>query len=82
MVELRGPGWNKGEAVAALMAEAPLEGTRPVVIGDDLTDEPAFAVAAEHGGFGIIVGGGRETGATYCLTDVAAVRRWLWEIAA
>ena len=82
MVELRGPGWNKGEAVAVLMIESPIEGTRPVVIGDDLTDEPAFAVALEMGGFGIIAGGGRETRASWCLSDVASVRHWLWEVAA
>ncbi|RYD97481.1 MAG: trehalose-phosphatase, partial [Sphingomonadales bacterium] len=70
MVELRGPGWHKGEAVVALMAKPPMAGTMPVVIGDDLTDEPAFKVAGEMGGFGVIVGGGRETGAMHCLTDV------------
>jgi trehalose 6-phosphate phosphatase len=82
MVELRGPGWHKGEAVAALMAEPPMTGSLPVVIGDDLTDEPALALAATMGGFGVIVGGGRESAALYCLTDVGAVRHWLWAIAA
>lgn len=82
MVELRGPGWNKGEAVAALMGDPPMAGSRPVVIGDDLTDEPAFAVAQALGGFGIVVGGGRDTVALHCLTDVGAVRHWLWELGA
>lgn len=82
MVELRGPGWNKGEAVEALLADAPMAGTRPVVIGDDLTDEPALRVAGERGGFGILVGSRRETAALYGLADVGAVRRWLWEAAA
>lgn len=82
MVELRGPGWHKGEAVAALMRAPPMTGSRPVVIGDDLTDEPAFAVAAAMGGFGVIVGGTRDTGALHCLSDVGAVRHWLWEVAA
>lgn len=83
MVEIRGPGWNKGEAVAALMAEPPMAGSRPVVIGDDLTDEPALLLAGEMGGFGVIVaGGGRETAALHALADVGSVRRWLWEAAA
>ena len=82
MVELRGPGWNKGEAVAVLMIEPPMEGSLPVVIGDDLTDEPGFAVAQAMGGFGVIVGGGRETEALHCLTDVGSVRHWLWKMAA
>ncbi len=82
MVELRGPGWNKGEAVHALMRELPLIGSVPVAIGDDLTDEHAFAAAHEMGGFGIRVGGGRETAAEYSLVDVGSVRRWLWEAVA
>ena len=82
MVEVRGFGWDKGEAVAALMAAAPMAGTLPIVIGDDLTDEPALKLAGAMGGFGIIVGGGRETAARHGLGDVGAVRRWLWEQAA
>lgn len=81
MVELRGPGWNKGEAVARLMAEPPMAGSLPVVIGDDLTDEPALATARAAGGFGVLVGSGRETAALYGLTDVGSVRHWLWEAA-
>ena len=82
MVELRGPGWDKGEAVLALMAEPPMKGTTPVVVGDDLTDEPALVVAARLGGFGILVGSPRETAAHYGLVDVGSVRHWLWEAAA
>ncbi|MET0373242.1 MAG: trehalose-phosphatase [Rhizorhabdus sp.] len=82
MVEIRGPGWDKGEAVAALMAEGTMAGSLPIVIGDDLTDEPALTVAGQMGGFGIIVGGGRETAALHALADVGAVRHWLWEQAA
>lgn len=79
MVELRGIGWNKGEAVTALMAEAPMAGSLPVAIGDDLTDEAALQVAAEMGGFGVLVGQPRESAALYGLTDVGSVRHWLWE---
>lgn len=81
MVELRGPGANKGEALAALMREPPMTDSLPVMVGDDLTDEPAFTVAGQMGGFGVLAGGRRMTAATYGLADVTSVRRWLWEIA-
>jgi len=82
MVELRGPGWNKGEAIGALMEEPPMAGSLPVAIGDDLTDESALRIAGELGGFGILVGAARETAALYGLADVGSVRHWLWEAAA
>ncbi|ATE63997.1 trehalose-phosphatase [Rhizorhabdus dicambivorans] len=81
MVELRGPGWDKGQAVAVLMGEPPMAASLPVVIGDDLTDEPALKVAGEMGGFGVLVGAPRESAALYGLTDVGSVRHWLWEAA-
>ncbi|MES2905238.1 MAG: trehalose-phosphatase, partial [Pseudomonadota bacterium] len=40
--ELRVPGADKGDAVRAFMAEQPFRLGRPVVVGDDLTDEHAF----------------------------------------
>ncbi len=82
MVELRGPGADKGEALVALMAKPAFVGSKPIMIGDDLTDEPALAAAAELGGFGVLVGGNWETAALYALADVADVRRWLWAISA
>lgn len=75
MVELRPAGADKGTAVRRLMQEMP--GTRPVFIGDDDTDEPAFRVAAELGGAGILVGPPRDTAAHYRLSGVAAVHAWL-----
>jgi trehalose 6-phosphate phosphatase len=41
-VELRVPGWDKGDAVRAVMADEPV-GTAVAYLGDDLTDEDAFA---------------------------------------
>lgn len=82
MIELRGPGWDKGQAVEALLAEAPLSTGAPVMIGDDLTDESALRVAEDRGGFGVLVGPGRETAARFGLADVGSVRRWLWEAVA
>jgi trehalose 6-phosphate phosphatase len=80
MVELRAPG-DKGLAVDALMATAAMAGTRPLVFGDDLTDEDGFAAAAAHGGAGVLIGASRATAAGFALPDVAALRRWLGAMA-
>jgi trehalose 6-phosphate phosphatase len=77
MAELRLGGADKGEALRAFMAEGPMAGTRPVFLGDDVTDEPAMAAAAALGGAGVLVGPERATSARYRLPDVAAVLDWL-----
>jgi trehalose 6-phosphate phosphatase len=79
--ELRAPGRTKGDVVRMFMAEEPFGGGRPVVLGDDLTDEDAFRAANALGGVGILVGPERQTAARYRLPDVAAVKRWLGEAA-
>ncbi|RVT90514.1 trehalose-phosphatase [Sphingomonas crocodyli] len=81
MVELRGPGCDKGDAVRTLTGRTPMEGSLPVVLGDDLTDEAALACAQAMGGFGVLVGAPRATAADYGLADVADVRAWLWDMA-
>lgn len=75
--ELRLRGADKGAALRSFMSEPPMRGTVPVFIGDDLTDEHAFAAAAELGGHGVLVGQGRETSAHFHLRDVATARAWL-----
>lgn len=80
MIEMHGAGADKGSAVTALLERPALAGAVPVVIGDDLTDEPALAVAREMGGIGIVVGGERPSAARYRLADVGAVRGWLWQL--
>lgn len=77
VVELRPPGADKGDAVRALMADRPFAGSRPVFVGDDLTDEHAFTAVAAMGGAGILVGPERRTAARYRLPSVAAVAEWL-----
>jgi len=78
--ELRTPG-DKGRAIAALMGAMPFAGSRPVFLGDDLTDEPGFATVARLGGAGVLVGPVRETDAAYRLPDVTSALRWLETIA-
>jgi trehalose 6-phosphate phosphatase len=69
-LELRPRGFDKGRAVAALMATPPFAGRRPFFLGDDVTDRQGIAAARALGGDGALVG-----------TDIAArpadVRAWL-----
>jgi len=77
VIELRPEGATKGDAVRAFMTEPDFAGARPVFVGDDLTDEHAFAAAAALDGAGVLVGPERETAAAYRLGSVAAVAGWL-----
>lgn len=77
VAELRTPGPDKGEALAAFMAEAPFAGARPIMIGDDLTDEDAFAVAMALGGEAILIGQPRRSRSRWRLEDPDALLAWL-----
>ena len=77
VAELRPAGWDKGSAVDELLTQPPFAGHVPLVVGDDLTDEHAFAAANRHGGFGVVVGQRSDTVARHRLDDPAAVRGWL-----
>ena len=81
VVELRMRGADKGDAVRRFMAEPPMAGTRPIFVGDDLTDEAGFHAAEELGGWGVLVGGPRKTAARYRLADVDRVHEWLGGVA-
>ncbi len=81
VLELKTPGADKGSAVTAFMAEAPFQGATPIMLGDDLTDEYGFRAAAALGGFGVLVGPGRDTAARYRLDDVDSVLTWLEAVA-
>ncbi|ODR96103.1 hypothetical protein AUC69_15095 [Methyloceanibacter superfactus] len=73
--ELRPQGIDKGVAVSAFLAEAPFKGRVPVYMGDDVTDEHAFAVVNERGGISIKIDDG-DTLAQY-RTDRAGLFAWL-----
>lgn len=77
VAELKASAANKGDALAAFMAEPPMRGGTPVFIGDDDNDEPGFAMAMDLGGHGILVGAPRPTRAGWRLASVAATRAWL-----
>lgn len=76
VVELKPAGRDKGAAVLEFMDELPFRGRTPVFVGDDATDEYAFAAVNELGGYTVKVGPG-ETAARWRLRDVRAVREWL-----
>lgn len=77
VAELRTPGPNKATALRRFMLEAPFRGARPLFLGDDLTDEPAFAEARRLGGAGVLVGAPRPTEAQGRLADPADVVAWI-----
>lgn len=77
VVELAMPGSDKGSAVARFMELAPFAGATPLFVGDDVTDEDAFAAVGPLGGAGILVGPMRATAARWRLAGVADVHGWL-----
>ena len=79
--ELKPAGADKGRALYRFMQQPPFAGTRPVFLGDDLTDEHGFRAARELGGAGILVGEDRPTAALYRLSGVPAVKLWLSDAA-
>jgi hypothetical protein len=80
-IELKTPGADKGQALAAFMAEPPFAGATPIMVGDDLTDEAGFRAAVALGGYGVLVGPKRESAARHRLEDVNAVLTWLEAVA-
>lgn len=82
VIEIKPAGSDKGRALATLMGEPPFAGRRPWMLGDDLTDEHAFASAEALDGLGIIVGPRRPTTARRALPDAASARAWLAAITA
>ena len=73
--ELRPKGIDKGLAVRAFLNEAPFRGRVPVYMGDDVTDEHAFAVVNALGGITIKIDDG-DTAAQY-RTDRAGLFAWM-----
>ncbi len=73
---------DKGQAIAAFMAEAPFIGRRPVFAGDDLTDEDGFRAVLAMRGMALRVGADAPTVAPWRLPSVAALRAWLQAVAA
>lgn len=77
VVELVARGADKAGAVRAFMDTDPFKGSRPIFVGDDVTDEDGMRAAMEFGGFGIAVGERPSENAKYALARPAAVHHWL-----
>jgi trehalose 6-phosphate phosphatase len=80
VIEVKRAGFDKGTALRELMAHPAFAGRRPIFIGDDTTDEAAFAVLPEFRGLPISVGRA-VVGVDNHLDSPRDVRRWLERIA-
>jgi len=80
VVEVKPAAASKGRALRATMAHPPFAGRRPVMMGDDATDEDAMRAAQDLGGLTVKVGDG-PTVAGLRAPDPAAVRAWLARVA-
>ena len=77
--------WDKGKALLWLLGRLGLDrpDAAPIFLGDDVTDEDAFAAVNSRGGIGILIAEEpRATAAAYRLHDPAAALDWLARLAA
>lgn len=79
--ELVPEGASKGTALARLMQNRRFRERIPVVIGDDMSDEAALAVAAELGGLGLKVRGEHFASGETHFGGPSEVRNWLRDLA-
>jgi trehalose 6-phosphate phosphatase len=80
VIEIKEPGFDKGTGLRHIMEAAPFAGRRPVFLGDDVTDEDAFAALPAFSGLGISVGR-LLPGASGTVGSPAEVRNWLARMA-
>ena len=79
VLEVKPCRFDKGEAVGALMRLPPFASRRPVFLGDDTTDEDAFAEVRALGGLGISVGRALPD-AAFMLPSPTTARQWLAKV--
>lgn len=77
VLEFRPAGMDKGCAVLELLQRAPFAGRWPVYLGDDLTDEHAFARINAQGGLSVRIGTREPSLAASTLPGPAAAAAWL-----
>jgi trehalose 6-phosphate phosphatase len=80
VIEVKSSAFNKGTGIRELMKYPPFRGRRPLFIGDDITDETAFAVLPEFDGFGFSVGH-ELSGLAGHFSTPRDVRQWLYRAA-
>jgi trehalose 6-phosphate phosphatase len=76
VIEVKPERFTKGTGIRNLMHDPPFRGRIPFFIGDDVTDEAAFAVLPQFAGIGYSVGR-LFKGAAGVFEDAVAVRDWL-----
>jgi trehalose 6-phosphate phosphatase len=81
VIEIKLRGFDKGTALRRLMNRRPFRGRRPIFIGDDVTDDAAFAVLPELSGIGLSVGAPAR-GNSLNFEAPRDVRLWLAQLAA
>jgi trehalose 6-phosphate phosphatase len=77
VLEFKPVGMDKGGAVMELLQHAPFVGRRPVYLGDDLTDEHAFASVNAGHGLSIRIGTREPSLAHFTVPGPAAAEAWL-----
>jgi len=77
LFEIVPSGHSKGTALTTIAALPHFQGRMPVMIGDDVGDESAFAAAERLGGAGLKVGGEHFSHADCDFSGPAGVRDWL-----
>jgi trehalose 6-phosphate phosphatase len=77
VVEFKPAGMDKGRVVEELMQAPPFAGRMPVYLGDDLTDEHAFAAVNRADGISVRVGQREPSRARFTLPSPVAVQAWL-----
>jgi trehalose 6-phosphate phosphatase len=82
VLEFKPIGSDKGQAVRDLLATPWGAGRRPVYLGDDLTDEHAFAVVNATAGISVRVGMRTPTLAHFTLSGPRAAHAWLYRVLA
>lgn len=80
VVEVKPAAFNKGTGIRELMKYPPFRGRRPIFIGDDVTDQAAFAVLPEFDGVGFSVGH-EMPGLAGFFQKPGDVRAWLYRVA-
>jgi len=76
VIEVKPERFTKGTGIRHLMHDPPFRGRTPYFIGDDVTDEAAFAMLPQFEGIGYSVGRPFK-GAAGVFEDAFAVRDWL-----
>ncbi|HLL28780.1 MAG TPA: trehalose-phosphatase [Xanthobacteraceae bacterium] len=76
VIEVKPARFTKGSGIRNLMNDPPFHGRTPFFVGDDVTDEAAFAVLPQFAGTGYSVGRPFK-GVAGVFEDAVAVRDWL-----